>query len=222
MTDSLTEEETYSTTTEVSVTPKRRKLGKKALILLVLHLLGFGLWYLYQELAQPAEGSVRVIAPKADLANPDLPPVLTEHVKGYFKITLPESYEDKARETQAAPGTTLREQAYWSDATGNLRKVAVTIDEAPGISPSQLTSYTLRKTHPEAYRETRIRWHDQEVVAFEKLDAVYEIVAYLPYENRFVASVTIVSAYETPEKLIGDFSEILALFAWAPRGSQMP
>jgi hypothetical protein len=212
MTDTLSEDE--MNTPAVSDTPKQWKLGKKILILIVLHLIGFGLWYLYQEFSQPAEGTVRVVSPKADLANPDLPPALVTHEKQYFKLTLSEKYEDKARETNAAPGTTLREQAYWSDPTGTLRKVAVTIDEAPGIIPSQLTSYTLRKTHPESYRETHIRWHDQEVVAFEKIDSVYEIVAYLPHEDRFMASVAIVSAYETPEQLIGDFSETLSLFEW--------
>ncbi len=210
----MTEEKTLDATPVAPAAPQQRKLWKKALILLVLHLIGFGLWYLYLELSRPAEGSIRVIAPKVDLANPDLPPALQTHEKNYFKITLPETYEDKARETNAASGTTLREQAYFSDPTGNLRKVAVTIDEAPGISPSQLTSYTLRKSHPETYREKTMTWHDQEIIAFEKIDSVYEIVAYLPYEQRFVASVAIVSAYETPEKLIGDFSEMLSLFEW--------
>lgn len=206
----MTEEKTLDATSETS----RGKFGKKFLVGLVLIAIGIGGWYLYLELSRPAEGSIRVIAPKVDLANPDLPPALQTHEKNYFKITLPETYEDKARETSAAPGTTLREQAYFTDPTGNLRKVAVTIDEAPGISPLQLTSYTLRKSHPETYREKTMTWHDQEIIAFEKIDSVYEIVAYLPYEQRFVASVAIVSAYETPEKLIGDFSEMLSLFEW--------
>lgn len=209
--DALTENETDTVVSEV---PKQRKLGKKIFIFCIMVLFGLAGWYLYQEFSQPAEGTVRVVAPKADLANPDLPPALVTHEKRYFKLTLPENYEDKARETDAAPGTTLREQAYWSDSTGNLRKVAVTIDEAPGITLSQLTSYTLRKAHPESYRETHIRWHDQDIVAFEKLDSVYEIVAYLPHKDRFMASVAIVSAYETPEQLIGDFSETLSLFEW--------
>lgn len=193
---------------------KRRVSWKGIFVFVIIILLGAVGWYLYQEFSQPAEGTVRVVAPKADLANPDLPPALVTHEKRYFKLTLLENYEDKARETNIVPGATLREQAYFSDPTGNLRKIAVTIDEKPGITPEDLTSYTYRKSHPETYQEKKLSLNNQKVVIFEKNDPVYEIVAYIPEDRHLMASIAIISAYETPEKLIGDFSETLSLFEW--------
>lgn len=193
---------------------KRKKPLRIIVLLLVLSLIVVALVYFYREFSRSAEGTIRIIPQKYNTSDPDAPTVLTTHIKQYFSLTLPEAYEEKYRETQMATGTTLREQAYFSDPTGNLRKVAVTIDEKSGITPEDLTSYTYRKLHPEIYQEKKLLWKNQEIVTFEKNDSVYEIVAYIPEGNHLMASVAIVSAYEVSGKLIGDFSEILALFEW--------
>lgn len=193
---------------------RQRKIWKRLLLCLVVVLIGFAGWYFYQEFSKPAEGTIRVLAPKTDLSNLETPPQLTWYQKKYFSVALPETYQDQKRDTFLVNGTTLREQAYFSDLTGSLRKVAVTIDEQPGLVPGSLSSYAYRHAHPEIYREKKLTYHGQDIVIFEKWDTVYEIIAYLPRDNRFVASIALVSASETPERLIGDFSEILNLFEW--------
>lgn len=194
--------------------PKRRKIRNGLLVCLVVVSIGFGGWYLYREFLRPAEGTIRVLAPKTDRSNLEAPPQLTRYEKKYFSVTLSETYQDQKRDTLSVNGTTLREQAYFSDSTGSLRKVAVTIDEQPGLMPEDLSSYAYRHTHPEIYREKKLTYRGQDIVIFEKWDSVYEIIAYFPRDNRFVASIALVSASETPDRLIGDFSEILNLFEW--------
>lgn len=204
-----------TSTLSASLEPKPKKRWKRWFVWAVSLLLGVVGWFVFRALNQPAEGTIHTLAPKYDPSKPEAPPTLKQYTKQYFALTLSDTYEERARTAMLAEGTTLREQAYFTQPGGNLRKIAVTIDEQEGISPEKLTSYTYRKSHPELYREMKLSWHGIEVIAFEKLDSVYEVLAYLPQKNHLVASVALVSAYEPPEKLIGDFSETLALFEWA-------
>ena len=197
-----------------SLVLKSREYGKKLLVCFMVVSLGFAGWYFHREFSQPAEGTVRVLTPEAYLSDPGSPPVSVRHQKEYFAIVLPDTYQDKERETNLVKGTTLRGQAFFSDPTGSLRKVAVTIDERPGLAPRDLSSYAYRHAHPEIYRERKLTYQGQDIDKKEKWDTVYEIVAYLPRDNRFVASIALVSAFETPDELIGDFSAIVDSFEW--------
>lgn len=187
---------------------------KRLLVCSMVALFGFMGWYFHREFSRPAEGTVQVLTSEADPSDPVSPPVSVRHQKEYFTIVLPDTYQDKRRETNLVKGATLREQAYFSDPTGSLRKVAVTIDERAHITPQDLTSYGYRKSHPEIYREQILQWRGQDILVFEKNESIYEVLAYIPKENRFIASVALISASETPEELIKDFSDILISFEW--------
>ena len=173
-------------------------------------------WYFVQRVSKPVEGTIKTGLSHVETQSVEVLPALILHQKQYFTLMLPESYQDKERETDIGEGATLREQAYFSESTGSLRKVAVTIDEQGHITPQDLTSYVYRNSHPEIYREKVLRWRGQDITVFEKNESVYEILAYIPKENHFIASVALISAFETPEELIKDFSEILMLFEWMP------
>ena len=171
-------------------------------------------WYFVQHTSKPVEGTIKIGFSNREMQSVEVPPALILHQKQYFTLMLPDSYQDKERKASIGEGVTLREQAYFSDSRGSLRKVAVTIDERAHITPQDLTSYEYRKSHPEIYREQILQWHGQDIPVFEKNESIYEVLAYIPKENRFIASVALISASETPEELIKDFSDILMSFEW--------
>ena len=201
---------------EISSTITKKKLypwGKINLGLFLSCCVGI-VWYCVQGASQPVEGIITIAQSAYDSAQSDKLLRTERFEKHFFSLTLVETYEKRERNTVIAHGATLREQAYFVDTAESSRKIAVTIDEKPHIQLTDLTSYIYRKAHPDIYHEHKRMWHDQEITTFEKNDSVYEIVAYLPNNHQFVASVALVSTAETPEQLITDFSEILALFEW--------
>ncbi len=199
---------------ETSGTSGKRKSWLKILLFFLCVSLAVSGWYFVQHASKPVEGTIKIGFSNTETQGVEAPPALILRQKQHFTLMLPESYQNKERETSIGEGVTLREQAYFSDSAGSLRKVAVTIDERAHITPQDLTSYIYRKSHPETYREKILEWRGQNITAFEKNESVYEILAYIPKENHFIASVALISASETPEELIKDFSDILMLFEW--------
>lgn len=195
-----------------------KKGWKKVIVLFLLSGLIAVAWYFWTLSSGPAQGIITQGKEKYDVENPDLPPAIKEFKGAYFSLFLPESYEEKRHETPERDGNIL-EQAFFSQGGGAGRKTAITIEKRPQGGLEEITSYHLRELHPKEYAKDSFRWGENGIPIFKKNEVVYEVTGYLEAHD-FVASISVSSAVEPPEEIIGDFSDIVKSFRWSDTASR--
>lgn len=197
----------------------KRRWVKRIFLLTLFSGISIAIWYLVLFFSGPSVGTME----KKDTGYPfdaqGIPPATREWTGEYFSISLRESYLEKRHETFDGSKTNILESAFFAEDTLSSRKLAVTIEKTPGNGVEELSSYAFRTLHPKEYVRETYEWDRKSIVIFRKESQVYEITGYLEGDG-ILASISVTSAVDVPEKLIGDFSDIIKSFRWVSDVSQ--
>lgn len=202
---------------EMAVKPEKK--GKRAFLVFFACVVMAGLWYVWRLVQAPAMGTITKGEVKYDLADPDLPPAIRTVSGEYFSVTIPETYREKRHEKPKSENTNVFERVFFTEENIDSRKLAVVIENRPSNGVRELSSFAFRELKPEVYERSSYEWNGRRIPTFTKSSVVYEITGYVEGDS-VVASISVSSAIDTPEKLIGDFSHIVQSFQWTRNESQ--
>lgn len=197
----------------------KRRWTKRVFLLAFFSGISIAIWYLALLLNGPSFGMVAEKEVEHPLDAKNAPPSIREWNGEYFSISLRESYLEKRHENFPDSKTNVLESAFFAEEALSSRKLAVTIEKAPGNGVEELSSYAFRALHPKEYVRETYEWDGKSIMIFRKESQVYEITGYLEGDGIF-ASISVNSAVDIPEKLIADFSDIIKSFRWASNVSQ--
>lgn len=197
----------------------KRRLVKRMFLLTLFSAISIAIWYLVLFFSGPSVGTMG----KKDTGYPfdaqGIPPAMREWTGEYFSISLKESYLEKRHGKAGDSGVNILESAFFAEDTLSSHKLAVTIEKTPGNGVEELSSYAFRMLHPKEYVRETYEWDRKSIVIFRKESQVYEITGYLEGDG-ILASISVTSAVDVPEKLIADFSDIIKNFRWVSDVSQ--
>ncbi|MBP9751998.1 MAG: hypothetical protein KBD19_04020 [Candidatus Moranbacteria bacterium] len=197
----------------------KRRWAKRIFLLTLFSGISIAIWYLVLFLNGPSIGVMTEKEAEHSLDIENIPPAMREWKGEYFSISLRESYLEKRHGKASDSGVNILESAFFAEDTLSSRKLAVTIEKAPGNGVEELSSYAFRMLHPEEYVRETHDWDGENIMIFRKESQVYEVTGYLE-NGDVVASISVTSAVDAPEKLIADFSDIIKSFRWASHESQ--
>ncbi len=197
----------------------KRRWVKRIFLLALFSGISIAIWYLVLFLNGPSVGTVAEKEAERLLDTKNIPPAIREWNGKYFSISLKGSYLEKRHESLGDSKTNILESAFFAEETLSSRKLAVTIEKAPGNGVEELSSYAFRMLHPKEYVRETYEWDGKNIVIFRKESQVYEITGYLEGDG-ILASISVNSAVDIPEKLIADFSDIIKSFRWVSNVSQ--
>lgn len=193
--------------------------AKRLIFFVPLFCLGGAVWYIGRLATGPAVGIITDSKPGHSLVAPGLSLAPREFKGKYFTLLLNESYREKGHEITDDLKSNIRESVLFAEDTMASHKLAVTIERVPEGGIWELSSYAFRVLHPDEYRKEAYEWDRDGGIFFRKDSQVYEIIGYIE-KNGISASISISSPIDTPEKLIGDFSDIMKSFRWTDTQSQ--
>lgn len=198
---------------------KRGKKWKWLAFLLSCGIFLAGLCYVWRLMQSPAPGTITQGEVKYDLANPDLPPEIRRVEGKHFSVAIPDTYLEKRHEAPDGVETNVLEQVFLTEESLDSRKLAIVVEKRPPNGIHELSSFALRRLDPKTYEQKSHDLDRKTITIFIKDSVVYEITGYIEKEN-IVASISLSSAIRTPERLIGDFSDIVGSFRWGEERSQ--
>jgi hypothetical protein len=172
-----------------------------------------GIWYMFN---RPSTGTVsRAYTISAPSVPEDRSPTMFDGT--YFTMAVPKSYTLKSSELVARDGNVL-ERTYFSEDRLYGRALAITIEKRPPEGERELSSYQFRSISPEEYSPDTITIRDKRISIFKKSSSVYELTGYVMTGER-IASISLTSAVDSADTLMGDFLSIVESFRWLVNGT---
>jgi hypothetical protein len=176
------------------------------------------IWYVIAFLNTPAVGTIRESAISVD-SRKSAPDPMKEYSESTYVISAPASYIEKRHDFFDGSTGNVLEQRFFSQSDGSGKKLAITIEKRPQGGISELSSYQFRLLKSGEYVKEEARLENRDIPIFRRAESVYEVTGYID-GYAMVASISVSSAIDTPEKLIGDFSDIAESFRWVRNESQ--
>jgi hypothetical protein len=161
--------------------------GIFASVLLVF--LVVGAYFFWQLLQKPVSGKIQNATTPVALSKAEI----FERFEGnYFSFRHSQAYATVSQKKDFPIGSIILESALFSDrVTSN--KIAITVENRPGIRMQDSGSYVLRKKYPKIYQEKEIEVENFSGIVFvSNKDGLFEKTFFLP-KNDYLAILSFTS-----------------------------
>lgn len=182
---------------------------KKTILFILLLVLGYGAYYVWQVMNRPAIGTVKMGEPPKKEEAFDMGSERKRFQGTYFSFPYAGKYAERRHEiSEQGP---LKETVFLAADDG--QKIAVTVEELKESSSlDALPSFQMRENDKKTYIEKPLTVDGLSATVFEKNSQVFEQTAFFR-EGKFIVTVSASS----PMKLEGldkELSEVLEAFQW--------